>query len=50
MVIILISILWTAVIFGGSIGAAALISKGIDKIIGVRGKQFYDKYCKLLEE
>lgn len=50
MVIILISILWTAVVFGGSIGVASLISKGIDKIIGVRAENWYNKYCKKLEE
>lgn len=46
MVIILISILWTAVVFGGSIGAAALISKGIDNVIGVRANEWYDRHFK----
>lgn len=46
MVIILISILSTAAIFGGSIGIAVLISNGIDKIIGVRAENWYNKYFK----
>ena len=50
MTIIALSIVYTAVVFGGSIGVAVLISNGIDKIIGTRANKFYNKYCKSLEE
>jgi len=50
MAIIVLSIVCTAVIFGGSIGIAVLISNGIDKIIGVRAENWYNKHCKKLEE
>lgn len=48
MAIIIMALVTTAVIFGVSIGVGILISKGIDKIIGVRAENWYNKYCKKL--
>jgi len=50
MAIIIMALVTTAVIFGVSIGVGILISKGIDKIIGVRAENWYNKICKSLEE
>ena len=50
MAIIVMALVATAVVFGGSIGVAILISNGIDKIIGNRAENWYNKYCKKLEE
>ena len=43
MKIILVSLFLIVAIFGGSLGMAILMSKAIDKIIGVDNESWYNK-------